>query len=60
MQLLVSRSAGAFWFLRHVWLRRAESSAGGEEEVDAVVKATRVRSGEDTGQTEVTQRGFFL
>lgn len=45
MQLLVSRSVGAFWLLRHVRLWRAELSAGREEEVDAGVSATGVRSG---------------
>lgn len=54
MQLLVSRAVGAFRIHRHVWLRWAELSAGGEEEVDAVVAATRVCSGEVIGQTEVT------
>lgn len=55
VQLLVSRAVGAFRFLCHVWLRRAELSAGREEEVDAVVTETRVRSSQDAGQTQVIQ-----
>jgi len=54
VQLLVSRPAGSFWFLCHVWFWWAELSTGGEEEVDAIITTTRVRSGEDAGQAEVT------
>lgn len=53
MQLLVARSAGAFRFLRHVWLRWAESGAGGEEEVDALCAAAGVRAGQDAREAEV-------
>ena len=53
VQLLVPWPVGALRFLRHVWLRWAEFSTSGEEEMDAVVTATRVRSREDTGQVEV-------
>ncbi|GLD67057.1 ceramide kinase-like protein [Lates japonicus] len=44
VQLFVSRSVGAFRFLRHVRLRRSELGAGGKEEVDAVIAATRVHA----------------
>ncbi len=45
VQLLVSRPVGTFRFLRHVWLWWAELSTSREEEVDAIVPATRVRTG---------------
>lgn len=53
MQLFVPGSAGALRLLRHVWLRRAESGPGGEEEVDAVGAAAGVRAGEDAGEAQV-------
>lgn len=53
VQLLVSGSAGSVRILRHVRVWRAELSTCREEEVDAVSTATRVRSGEDAGQTQV-------
>lgn len=53
MQLFLPRSAGALRLLRHVWLRWAESSPGGEEEVDAVGAAAGVRADEDVGEAEV-------
>lgn len=53
MQLFVPGSAGAVRFLRHVWLRRAESGPGGEEEVDAVGAAAGVCAGEDASEAQV-------
>lgn len=60
VQLLVSRSVGAIRFLRHVWLWRAELSAGREEEMDAIVTETRVCSGEDASSTKVTHKHVYL